>query len=446
MTKTMEKEFLCYNWWRKAMAAACCVLLVAVHASAYDLMLDGIAYNVNSDSTSLTVTYTELCSPNNYSDVTSIVIPSKLLVGEKLCYVSAIGDFAFSGSQSLQSVTISESVSHIGDRAFAHCPALDSIKVDEENPYFDSRFDCDAIIDTETETFIAGCHNSIIPADVTSIEAFAFSGCTQLTEIEIPESVSRIGYEAFEGCGLTSVFLPFSVEYLGYRVFANCPDLTTITVGPESWTFDSRDSCNAVIETATNTLVAGCKESVIPETVSKIGYEAFSGCVGLIEMVIPDSVVAINHYAFRDCADLQMVDISSTVSSFGDRAFGDCSQLKKVYARLEHPEEGYYYDYSTFQGVDVNTCLLLVDAGRIDIYRVTAPWKDFLMIRDFDHEFLRGDVTGDGKVDVADVNAIINIILEIKTQSDYPGNADLNEDGKVDVSDVNEVINIILSA
>ena len=445
MTKTMKKECLCYNWWHKAMVAACSVLLVAVHASAYDLMLDGIAYKMNSDSTSLTVTYTELCSPNNYSGLTSVVIPSKLLVGERLCCVSAIGDFAFSGSQSLRSVMIPESVNYIGDRAFAHCVSLDSIRVDEENPYYDSRFNCDAIIETETETLIAGCHNTVIPTDVEAIGAYAFSGCTQLTEIEIPESVYWIGHEAFEGCGLNSFVLPFSIEYLGYRVYAHCPNLTTITVAPENWTYDSRNDCNAVIETATNTLVVGCKGSVIPETVSKIGYEAFSGCDGLIEMVIPDSVVTINHYAFRECADLQMADISSSVSSFGDRAFGDCVGLKKVFARLEHPELGDYYDYSTFQGVKVNTCLLLVATDLIDLYRVTAPWRDFLRIQDFEHDFLKGDVNADGKVDVTDVNILINIILEYDQAENYGIRAYVTDDNKVDVSDVNEVINIILS-
>ena len=201
-----------------------------------------------------------------------------------------------------------------------------------------------------------------------------------------------------------------------------------------------------MVETATDILLAGCQATTVPATVEKIGYEAFSGCAGLTELIIPDSVKTIMHYAFRECTDLQVVDIPSTVNTFGDRAFGGCTGLKKVYARLRSPETGDYYDFSTFQGVPVTTCLLLVDADLIDTYRVTAPWKDFLMIQDMEHDYVIGDVTGDGKVDVSDVNAIINIILKNKAPEDYPGISDLDDNGIVDVSDVNMVINIILKA
>lgn len=422
------------------MAVLCGVVMWAAPAHAYDLLVDGIAYNINSDGRTLTVTNTQPI--NNYADLTRADIPSLLSVDNKNYRVTAIGDFAFYGSAALQVVVIPESVESIGDRALAHCAALDSIIVNENNFTFDSRNGCNAVVESNWGRLIAGCHNTTIANGVYEICAFAFAGCERLTEITIPQWVEKIGYEAFAGTGLTEVQLPVYLHELGYRAFADCPDLVTVAVDEYNEKYDSRNECNAVIETPTGILVAGCKGTEVPATVAKIGYEAFSGCAGLEELVIPDSVNTIMHYAFRECTDLKVVDIPATAMTFGDRAFGDCTGLTKVYARLEHPEEGDYYDFSTFQGVPVNTCLLIVDTNLIDIYSETAPWKDFLRIQD--HDFLVGDITGDGKVDVSDVNAVINIILKNKSADDYPGQSDLDGDGRVDVSDVNAVINIIL--
>lgn len=440
----MKKISLKNKWCQTALAILCCAWMGIFTAQAYDVLADGIAYNINPDSSSLTVTYTQL--PGNYDGLTSAIVPATVTIGEKNYQVTALGDYAFYGCESLTTVVLPESISKIGDRALAQCAALDSISVDENNFIFDSRGGCNAVIESNWGRLMAGCHKTTIANGVYEICAYAFAGSNRLTAIDIPYWVEKIGYEAFAGTALETVELPAYLLELGYRAFAQCPNLAQITVDERNEKYDSRDSCNAVVETSTGTLVAGCKATAIPSTVEKIGYEAFSGCAGLTELVIPDSVNTIGHYAFRDATDLQVVDIPTTANTFGDRAFGGCTGLKKVYARLRTPETGSYYALSTFQGVPVTTCLLLVDADLIETYRVTAPWKDFLMIQDMDHDYIIGDVTGDGKVDVADVNAIINIILKNKTQDDYPGIADIDGNGIVDVSDVNMVINIILKA
>ena len=118
----------------------------------------------------------------------------------------------------------------------------------------------------------------IIPQGVTTIEYRAFLDCRSLKNIVIPDSVTTIGDNAFRGCeNLTSIVIPDSVTSIEYQAFRNCSSLTGIVVEEENPRYDSRNNCNAIIETATNTLVCGCSTTIIPDSVTTIGCEAFSG-------------------------------------------------------------------------------------------------------------------------------------------------------------------------
>ena len=127
-----------------------------------------------------------------------------------------------------------------------------------------------------------GLTSVTVPSSVTVIRALAFDNCSGLTSVTIPDSVTKIGREAFYGCrGLTSVEIPDSVTEIGERAFYGCSGLENIRVSSGNKVYDSRSNCNAIIETSSNTLIAGCKNTVIPDSVTEIDWSAFIGCDNL---------------------------------------------------------------------------------------------------------------------------------------------------------------------
>ncbi len=297
--------------------------------------------------------------------LTSISIPNS---------VTSIGSSAFSYCSGLTSVSIPNSVTSIGNSAFSGCSKILSITVDCNNHFFDSRDNCNAIIETSTNTLVRGCNNTIIPNSVTSIGSSAFYGCSGLISINIPNSVTSIGSSAFYYCsGLTSVSIPYSVTSIGNCAFSGCSKISSITVDCNNHFFDSRDNCNAIIETSTNTLVCGCNNTKIPNSVTSIGDSAFIDC-NFTEITIPNSVTSIGSSAFYCCSDLTSVSIPNSVTSIGDNAFYYCPKLFKIYVEWNQPIQ---INSNVFHAIDLSKATLYVPSGTKSKYQSAEVWKNF---------------------------------------------------------------------
>ena len=243
------------------------------------------------------------------SGLTSITIPES---------VTSIGQQAFENCSALTSITISQNVTKIGFMAFRGCSSLTSITIPE------------SVISVGQQAF-EGCTGLTSVILQTSIGNLQFAGCTSLTSITITEDVTYIGGSAFFGCtSLTSVFIPKTIIVIEPSAFEGCSGLTTIEVASDNTKYDSRNNCNAIIETATNNLVVGCKNTVIPNDVTSIGSNAFKNRRGLSLITIPGNVTSIGNDAFYDCRDLSSITMQEGVTSIGIESFGWCSNLASI--------------------------------------------------------------------------------------------------------------------
>ena len=196
---------------------------------------------------------------------------------------------------------------------------LESITVEKGNPVYDSRENCNAIIETATDKLIFGCRNTVIPGSVKSIQDFAFTG-GHIKELHIPASVTYIGQHLFE-----SLFNLNMNTYGNYR-----KDLTVITVDPGNPVYDSRGGCNAVIERSTNTLVLACKSTFIPSSVTCIGQNAFMNLDDLTEITIPDAVTTILDDAFSGCTNLEKITIGAGLAEMNNPGFNYSNILSEI--------------------------------------------------------------------------------------------------------------------
>ena len=198
-----------------------------------------------------------------------------------------------------------------------------------------------ASTEVNTHTYSDGIeYHLIVINGLTSIGDWAFSGCSGLTSVTIPDSVTSIGMFAFHSCsGLTSVTIGNGVTSIGDEAFENCSGLTSVT---------------------------------IPDSVTSIGNGAFSGCSGLTSVTIPDKVTSIGSGAFYGCSGLTSVTIGNGVTSINNQAFYGCSKLKTIKISAINPPTLYS---DTFSETSIEK--IIVPKSAINTYKSAAGWSDY---------------------------------------------------------------------
>ena len=406
-------------------------LLCTASLWASDTSVDGIWYNFNDENLTASVTFRG-DKYDSYSEEYSgaIIIPSEVLYNGKTYSVTSIGDYAFSGCSSLTSVAIPNSVMRIGTFAFSDCPSLTSltipasvtqieghlvnldshyniimgsinithISVELGNQVYDSRDNCNAIIETATNTLLVGCQNTVIPPSITKIGCCAFYRCTTLKTISIPTSVTNIGGAAFNETGLTSIILPYNVtlecsmtegHYPFAGAFGSCHKLESViflsgeggesSIGNEAFSECDKLSNIVLSDNVTNIgdwAFLNCKSLTsieIPNSVTSIGSNAFYSCSSLSSIEIPNGVISVGSGAFAYCSKLNSIVISNSLLNIGDYAFGKCSSLTSItnYATIPQTiDDDVFYD--------VNRSIpLYVLAKSIELYKTADVWKEF---------------------------------------------------------------------
>lgn len=287
-------------------------------------------------------------------------------------------------------MTIPASVTSIGYEAFNGCNDLTSIVVENGNTVYDSRDNCNAIIETESNTLISGCKNTIIPNSVTSIGKSAFYGCRGISALTIPNSVTSIDESAFCACSLTSVTIPNSVTSIGKTAFRSCNSLTSLTISNSvtsigQYAFGYCYSLTSVTIPNSITIIddgvfrgcSGLLSVTIPNSVTSIGNLAFEGCSSLTSLIIPNDVTTIKDGAFKNCSSLTSVTMGTEIRNIYGQAFANCKMIENVYCYSKFVPQ---YSQNAFELSPIESATLHVPDEAINDYNQAKPWKNFKSI------------------------------------------------------------------
>ena len=325
-------------------------ICIALFANAYDFVIDGIAYKLNSNGISVMVT-------NGINYIGDIEIPSSVTYNGNTYSVTSIGNGAFSGCSGLTSITIGNSVTSIGNGAFSGCSGLTSVTIGNS---------------------------------VTEISAYCFDSCTGLTSVTIPNSVTTIGNGAFYSCsGLTLVTWNAKIgndfTSSGYSPFNDCTNIQFFSFGNEVEKIPAF-LCYGLI---------GLTSVTIPNSVILIGNGAFEGCSGLNTAIIGENVTSIGEKAFKNCSLLdnlvalreRPIFISSNVFEGVPKA--SCDLHVRQGSKIRYENQDVWKDF-------------------LIIFEDAEDWAD---VSGGGSSGVYGDVNGDGVVTAADVTAVYDVLL-----------------------------------
>lgn len=400
---------------------------------AQTLKIDGIEYAIHEKTASASVKDGKGASG-------SVTLPSSVDYNGKSYPVTQIDEYSFFECNGLESIIIPESVDIIENSAFSQSEKLSKVILPQEMSSIGEMAFSECPLEevtlpkglTRIEPYcfqLNKIKSIIIPEGVVTILDGAFNLCENLQTVSLPESLREIGTCAFQGCGLfevvipegvttiskhftdihsgydgisfkdnknlKSIYIPSTVTFIGTGSFAMCNNLTTIIVADNNPVYDSRNGCNAIIETESNTLVSGCKTTTFPQDIVCIKEDAFTFITDLGNIVLPESVAIIEPYAFYGCKGLTGVDIPASATSIGESAFGgpeDLEFIPNLTTVTVHATSPTPIDDTVFsiRGWDANNnweeyfddapyeqATLYVPAGTKEIYQSTGGWKKF---------------------------------------------------------------------
>lgn len=241
----------------------------------------------------------EDCAFYRCSSLRSVSLPESL---------TTIGQSVFEDCYSLTSIFVPKNVTQIWEgNLFTGCYNLNSIVVDKSNPYYDSRSNCNGIVRKSDSTLVSTCRSTTIGDDISALGRYCFDR-TVIRSINIPKNVTSISKYAFGGC--------YGIEQ--------------ISVSEDNPNYSSPKGSNALLSKDGKTLILGCYTTIIPESVEKIGDDAFKGRFGNPVLLIPKKVNEIGNSAFSGCNTINQVVIPNTVKRMGSHVFSNCDNLYVV--------------------------------------------------------------------------------------------------------------------
>ena len=508
--------------------------VIATTASAYDFMADGLAYLINADGTTATVTYLDRRKSTNYDQLTTAAIPAQVTdpttgktytvttIGESAFYSNktitrteipptitrmeqdAFGssgtknnvyitdlarwcaiEFANDGAnplyariplylndQLVSELTLPQGITMVNNFAFVRCKSLTKLIVDADVPSIDRHafYNCTSLTDVQFNGNVTRIDSSAfqncsklatlkLPATLDTIGPSAFSGCSSLITVDLPAPLRHVTKNAFKSCtNLLSVTLGDNVEIIGSSAFNGCTKLASLNIPPRLRAIGSNAFYNCKLldnfdlpitcsDVRHNALKNTAWHEAQPEGVTYAGYVAYDykgEMPANYHLVLRDSIVGIAQYAFYNQKNLEKITLPFSVYDLGGWCFSQCSNIKEVHAKMNSPrftpsQYNLYGAWAVFLQVNLSQATLYVPVGCKANYENAEGWNQFGQI--IEEGGMTGDVTGDQKVDIADVNAVINMMLG-KAESSATG--DVTSDGHVDIADVNMIINIML--
>lgn len=387
----------------KKFVVAILLFLPAV-ASAYDIEIGGIYYDVVSKAKVAEVTFGE----NKYSG--DIVIPSTIEYEGVVCDVKSIGGGAFTECDGLISLKLNEGLETIKSGGLQVVRNLKSVTIPRSLKTIEEwNFTYAEGMNVYISDLESWCHmtfhsnllkgaghlyinntevsNLILPGSFEWISDLAFSGCASIKSVTIEEGIRVIGNSAFDGCPqLATVSFPASIESIKSFAFAHCPEITKVSLPHVqelgNYVFGECSKLQHItlpndlnqISMGMFSFCTSLTDLSFLSNIVTIGEDAFDGCTGLKSIELPNSIVHIGVVAFAGCTEVETIILPSSVNMIGAQAFADCKKLKDVYCYAENVPQT---EESAFAGSYIEYSKLHVPEKTLSQYQQAVPWNQF---------------------------------------------------------------------